>query len=46
MVKHGRGSEGETGDWTGHPVSVSHRFEYEMARGDAWQGKLRGNRRV
>jgi len=39
IVKHRRGSEGETGDWSGHPVSVSHPFEYEMAHGDTWQGK-------
>jgi hypothetical protein len=38
MVKNGWGSEGETGDWSGHPVSVSHPFECEMAYGDTWQG--------
>jgi len=39
MVRNGWGSEGETGDWSGHPVSVSHPFECEMAYGDTCQGK-------
>jgi hypothetical protein len=39
MVTHGKESEGETGEWSGHPVSISHSYENEMAHGDTWQGK-------